>query len=219
MTLIVNRSDDAATYYLSMPADGLAPVLATDPDLLFSENGRVPINEFRLTGSFDLADVLFANITGSQGGASFAFEAMSMMVHPQATPLPFKAPWDAYTAISVCTVDYAPDQLMPEVLQMYYGGFTDQVSGDAPLELHFPQTGRGAREIVVHRYEDGRLMGTDVRTLEDGGTLVIQTSGTAMLPAWASSSAVWLGLAALLLGAGVVGWSYRVKGAGAKAQT
>ncbi|MEO0370876.1 MAG: hypothetical protein AAF231_05415 [Pseudomonadota bacterium] len=190
MTLIVNRDHDSASYYLSMPADLIEPVLASDPTLLFSDNGRVPIESFRQIGSFDLADDIFENITGSQGGSDFAFEAMSMMVHPTDTPLPFAAPWDAYTAIAVCTVQYDPDQLVPGLLQTYYGGFTDQISGDAPLALHFPQTGRDALEIVVHRYEDGRLLGTDVQVLDDGGSLVIETGDEG----WVQSVGQWLGL-------------------------
>ena len=198
LTLIVNRDDDSATYYLSMPADLIAPVLASDPTLLFSDDGRVPIEEFRRVGSFDLADDIFDNIQGSQGGDRFAFEAMSMMVHPTETPLPFAAPWDAYTAISVCSVDYGSDQLVPGALQMYYGGFTDQVAGDAPMKIHFPQTGRDARQIVIHSYENGRLVGTDVETLADGGTLVIETSGKVPLPAWLTSVGFWVGLIGIL---------------------
>ncbi|MEO0772637.1 MAG: hypothetical protein AAFZ04_05580 [Pseudomonadota bacterium] len=194
LTLIVNRDEDSATYYLSMPADLIAPVLASDPALLFSDNGRVPIEEFRRVGSFDLADDIFDNITGSQGGDAFAFEAMSMMVHPTDTPLPFEAPWDAYTAIAVCTVQYDPDKLVPGLLQTYYGGFTDQISGDAPLSLHFPETGRDALEIVVHRYESGRLMGTDVQVLDDGGSLMIETGKTVAGSGWMRSVGSWLGL-------------------------
>ncbi|MEM8537278.1 MAG: hypothetical protein AAGF56_05380 [Pseudomonadota bacterium] len=192
LTLIVNRDDDSATYYLSMPADLIEPVLASDPTLLFSDNGRVPIEEFRRVGSFDLADDMFDNIQGSQGGDLFAFEAMSMMVHPTNTPLPFAAPWDAYTAIAVCTVQYDSAQLVPGKLQTYYGGFTDQISGDAPLSLHFPQTGRDSLEIVVHRYQEGRLLGTDVQVLDDGGSLVIETGGTD--EGWVRSVGSWLGL-------------------------
>ena len=200
LTLIVSRGDDSATYYLSMPADEITPILATDPALLFSEDGRVPIDQFRLAGSFDLADDLFANITGSINETAFEFEAMSMMVHPTETPLPFAAPWDAYTAISVCSVDYGSDQLVPGALQIYYGGFTDQVAGDAPMKIHFPQTGRDARQIVIHSYENGRLVGTDVETIADGGTLVIETSGKILLPAWLTSVGFWVGLIGILLG-------------------
>ena len=213
LTLIVNRGEDSATYYLSMPADGIEPILATDPALLFSDDGRVPIDQFRLTGSFDLADDMFARITGSLEGQAFEFEAMSMMVHPIAEPLPFAAPWDAYTAISVCTVPYDMDDLVPGVLQMYYGGFTDQVSGDAPMKIHFPQTGRDAMNIVVHRYDNGRLMSTDVQTLADGGTLVIETGGRAPLPVWMSSFAVWMTLVAVTLGTIAI---FRVRRRGTK---
>ena len=199
LTLIVSRGDDSATYYLSMPADEITPILDTDPGLLFSDEGRVPIDQFRLAGSFDLADEIFANITGSIDETAFEFEAMSMMVHPTATPLPFAAPWDAYTAISVCSVDYGSDQLVPGALQMYYGGFTDQVAGDAPMKIHFPQTGRDARQIVIHSYENGRLVGTDVETLTDGGVLIIETNGKTPLPAWLTSFGFWAGLAGILL--------------------
>ncbi|MEL7280428.1 MAG: hypothetical protein AAGK79_08730 [Pseudomonadota bacterium] len=215
MTLIVNRSEDSATYYLSMPADGIEPVLAVDPALLFSDEGRVPIDQFRLTGSFDLADEMFTRITGSLEGQPFAFEAMSMMVHPISEPLPFAAPWDAYTAISVCTVPYTTDDLVPGVLQMYYGGFTDQVHGDAPLKIHFPQTGRDAMDIVVHRYDNGRLMSTEVQTLADGGALIIETGGRAPLPAWVRSFGVWLAFVGLTLGTIAI---FRARHRGARAR-
>jgi hypothetical protein len=197
LTLIVSRGDDSATYYISMPANGIEPILATDPDILFSEDGRVPIDNFRVAGSFDLADDIFANVTGSLEGKSFEFEAMSMMVHPKVTPLPFGAPWDAYTAISVCSVSYTPDQLVPGALQLYYGGFTDQVSGDAPLNIHFPATGRAAMDIVVHQYQNGRLVGTEVQTLSDGGTLVVEATSGSLTTAWIKKTGPWLALLGL----------------------
>ena len=201
LTLVVNHGKDTATYYLSMPSEGIKPILGSNPDLLFSDAGRVPIEAFRQTGSFDLADEMFANISGGVGGRRFAFESMSMMVHPKSQPLPFAAPWDAYTAISVCSVDNAKDQLVPGELQIYHGGFTDQVTGDAPLSLYFPKTGRAALDIVVHHYENGRLVGTYVETLADGGTLTIGVGQRLGLASLAKASMMWIVLIGVGLGA------------------
>ncbi|MEL6410821.1 MAG: hypothetical protein AAFS08_16145 [Pseudomonadota bacterium] len=202
LTLIVNRDHDSAVYYLAMPADDITGLLATDPHLVFSDNGAVPIDQFRQYGSFELADEVFAKVTGTAGEKQLSFEAMSMMVHPLDQPQPFATPWDGVTAISVCTVDYGRDSLFPSGLQLYYGAYTDGIKPDEPLKISFPATGREAFPIVVHRFHEGRHLGTDRAVLEDGGTLVLTTEASGI-------SKAWFGFAALLMICTIAGGKLR----------
>lgn len=193
LTLIVNRDDDSAVYYLAMPSEDIPELLATDLSLVFSDGGAVPIDEFREYGSFELADEVFANVKGKAGDRTLNFEAMSMMVHPLDSPQPFATPWDGVTAISVCTVDYEKDALLPAGLQLYYGAYTDGLTPEEPLSIAFPATGREAFPIVIHRYQDGVHQSTDRAVLEDGGTLVIPANEAKVKYRW-----LWLSVSAFL---------------------
>ncbi|MEM6483139.1 MAG: hypothetical protein AAF681_14945 [Pseudomonadota bacterium] len=193
LTVIMNVSDDGAAYYMSLPATEIESVLGTDPDLLFSNKGSVPIDDFRLNGSFELGDDVFGRIEGHVGGERASFETMSMMVHPTNDPAPFQTPWDAVTATAVCIVDYEEDQLTPEYLQLYYGSYAHRVDGTSGLELSFPQTGREAVDVTLHLYQEGTYIGREKTVLEDGGTLNIsfeQSTGLSML--WWAAIALWL---------------------------
>lgn len=183
LTLIVNRDDNNVSYFLSMPADEIAPLLGTDPTILFSNDGAVPIDEFRYSGSFEQGDELFARVSGKlmQTGEKLDIETMSMMVHPTNQPQPFQSPWDAITATSVCNVDYAPDELLPGVLQLYYGGFASDVPTDATISLSFPATGRDDFKVDLLYYYDGYYQGKHTAVLTDGGALELAVKSDPLL--------------------------------------
>lgn len=195
LTVIVDVSEDGAAYYMSLPATEIENVLGTDPDLLFSNEGSVPIDDFRLNGSFELGDDVFGRIEGRVDGEHAPFETMSMMVHPLADPAPFQTPWDAVTATAVCIVDYKEDQLTPGWLQLYYGSYAHRVDGTSGLQLTFPQTGRDAVDVTLHLYQDGTYVGREKAVLEDGGTLNVsfeQPAGLSML--WWAAITLWLSI-------------------------
>lgn len=207
LTVIVNVSDDGAAYYMSLPAADIQSVLGTDPDLLFSADGSVPIDDFRLNGSFELGDQVFERIEGRVEGEVAPFETMSMMVHPLNDPAPFQTPWDAVTATSVCIVDYVEDQLTPEWLRLYYGSYAHQVSGTSGLDLSFPETGRAPIEVTMHLYRDGDYLRREQAILPDGGTLSLSfDKATGFAALWWMAISLWL----LILGAAV--YAKRLRG-------
>lgn len=195
VTVIVNVSDNGAAYYVSLPATEIENILGTNPDLLFSDEGSVPIDEFRLNGSFELGDQVFERIEGRVEGEMAVFETMSMMVHPLDDPAPFQTPWDAVTATSVCIVDYAEDQLTPEWLQLYYGSYAHQVNGTSGLDLTFPQTGREPVDVTLHLYRDGDYLRREQAILADGGTLNVSFDKTTRFAAlWWAAITLWVGI-------------------------
>ena len=193
LTVIMNVSDNGAAYYMSLPATEISDLLGTEPDLLFSDAGSVPIDDFRLNGSFELGDQVFARVEGRVQGERAPFETMSMMVHPLEDPAPFQTPWDAVTATSVCIVDYDENQLTPEWLQLYYGSYAHNVEGASGVQLVFPQTGRKPVNVTMHLYRDGTYLRREQVVLVDGGTLNVsfaQPSSFSSL--WWAAIALWL---------------------------
>ncbi|MEM9280107.1 MAG: hypothetical protein AAGA76_16210 [Pseudomonadota bacterium] len=202
LTLVVNRDEDSVAYFISMPATAIEPILAADSASLFSDRGAVPIDDFRIKGSFELGDQLFSEVSGAVAatGQSVEFESMSMMVHPIDEPQPFFSPWDAITATSVCNVDYARSDLVPEALQLYYGAFATDVLADQEVSLNFPKTGRNALKIDVFHYFDGSYVGKDTALLTDGGTLLLTTRSDPLLSILTALSAVFAAICMAALG-------------------
>lgn len=200
VTLIVDMTEFYAAYYISLPAQQIKEILGTNPDLLFSDNGSVPIDDFRLNGSFELGDEVFERVQGSIAGQPIPLETMSMMVHPTDDPAPFQTPWDAVTATAVCIVDYAEDQLTPEYLQLYYGSYAHKVDATSGVDLTFPKTGREPVNVTMHLYWDGDYVARELVVLEDGGTVTAKVTGSSSFAVlWWAAAVLWV----LAIGAAV----------------
>ncbi|MEM6944526.1 MAG: hypothetical protein AAF565_12320 [Pseudomonadota bacterium] len=206
LTMIVDRSDGDMVYYLLMPAEQIVPLLNTDPELVFSANGAVPIDAFRREGSFDLADDVFRGVRSNRPDGALAFYSMSLMLHPKGEPMPFDTPFDGLTAISVCTVDYAFDAFVPGDLDLYYGAYAYEVADDETVTLTFPETGRAALDVVIRQYVDGRFVTEETAVLEDGGTLALAPAAQSAMP-MPPAALAFAGITVLLLGA----WRIRVQ--------
>ncbi|MEM9500077.1 MAG: hypothetical protein AAGA28_19330 [Pseudomonadota bacterium] len=192
MTVVVDAYDTGISYYLSMPAEKIAPVLGTDPALLFSDDGAVPIDRFREDGSFEMGDDVFRRLEGRVANAPALFETMSMMVHPLSDPAPFQTPWDAVMATAVCNVEYKADDLIPGALQLYYGSYAHDVDGKAGMDLTFPETGREEMQVTLYLYRDGEFIGQDKVTVADGGTIAVALDDRAGLSfLWWGTAVLW----------------------------
>ncbi|MEM8580468.1 MAG: hypothetical protein AAGF50_04645 [Pseudomonadota bacterium] len=173
VTFIINRDAHDTEVYVSLPALEIEALLGQTPGLIFSENGTVPIGEFQLAGSTDVADALVEQLQLSAGGSAAGFEAMSLMVHPAAQPQPFMTPWDAVVATAVCTVEDDAAALTIADTRLYFGLFGRGVGGDERLRIDFPDTDREARAYVLREYFEGRFVRETAGYLPDGGQLEV----------------------------------------------
>ncbi|MQY42121.1 hypothetical protein GG681_05675 [Epibacterium sp. SM1969] len=173
LRVIVERSDQELSFFLALPVDQMEPLLGTDLSIIFSDDGKLPLDDFQRDGSFELADDVFAAVSGAVGGTAAIFDPMSMMLHPNASALPFSDPFDGILSTSVCGVFIAPEDQVPERMTAYYGGIFLNVAPNAPVQLDFPKTGRSAITVKLRQYDDSGFVGETTVALPDGGALVL----------------------------------------------
>jgi hypothetical protein len=191
ITVIVSRGAESVEFYLSIsPAD--APGwLGGGLDAL-APDGVVPMDVVRRDGTAAAADAMIASTTLAVGGAPVELQAMSVMVHPEGTPLPFETPIDAQMAMSVCT---APDLVAGSMLgdlRAYAGYHAYPVDGTSTLEWR--PGGNEARAVSLHVWEAGKLILSEDRILGPGAPLSLAASAPAR--SW-----LWPVVAALVVGA------------------
>lgn len=173
LQVIVERTEGELSFFLALPVDQMEGLLGTDLDLIFSDNGKLPLEDFQRDGSFELADDVFAAVKGQVDGRAVIFDPMSMMLHPNTTQLPFQDPFDGIMSTSVCGVFIAPEDQVPERMTAYYGGIFLNVPPNAPVQLTFPTTGRAAITVNLRQYDDRGFVGETMLELKDGGVLVL----------------------------------------------
>ncbi|MEM9969379.1 MAG: hypothetical protein AAF755_15020 [Pseudomonadota bacterium] len=170
--IVVSREGSGYAIYVRMPYAEVAPLFGQAPEGFTDEQGRLAVEKLS-NGTFDAADDLIADVGFELGGAPVAFEAMSMMVHQAATPVPFDDPIAAQVAIAVCNVPLPEGPIDPTALTWIGGWFAYPVASDEALRIQFPQTGRDATEFSVVVFDDGEFeQQFDVR-LKDGGALAV----------------------------------------------
>ncbi|MEM9330746.1 MAG: hypothetical protein AAGA53_05440 [Pseudomonadota bacterium] len=168
MSIILHRQDTFAEIFFLLPGEMVNGILGQKTDLIFSNNGRFPIDQFRINGNSELGQQLLRNIRATGNGENLELEAMSFMAHPDNTEFPFENPIDAVMAISICTNDYKFAKMTNENSVLVYGGFIDQLKNDIDLALHFPKTGRGEIKFQVAKFSNHRPVGLWNETLADG---------------------------------------------------
>lgn len=201
ITLIVNQSgqDGSADIFFQMPDTSLQTVLGRDPAVVFSNEGQVPIDDYRDGGNSDVADQVFGGLSVRASQHEVALEGFSLMLHLRNSYLPFKTPNDGYIAVSACTVPYVGANLYLGALDIFYGGSLTDPSGQGLYHLQFPSTGRNQVEMTVRSYIDGTLQSVREVSLADGETLTLdpKIEGQPTKP-W-RLPAIALGFIALLL--------------------
>ncbi len=168
--IVVSQRRDSIELYVALPATDLVDVVGGAPGLLADRDERIDLPSFQ-TGTYDLADALFAGVAMRADGRPIRMEAMSMMLHPAATPLPLLSPLDGMIAMSVCGVPLP--EVPPSLAALTaYVGLIAQIDGPVRrLGITLPGTeaagrrvwivthgmGGGTRRSVARVSGDGRL--------------------------------------------------------------
>lgn len=170
LRLIVHQMDESVEIYASLKAEDLPWLLDAEPSGLAAPDGRVYYGELRQNGTFLFGDDMIADIDFAVDGKDALFEAMSVMVHPDDSTLPFETPVDGIMAMSVCLV---PDPAVPpqiDELRLYAGIVAYPVAGLSEVTMTLPHTETVSVDMVT--YVDGVKSGERTVELAPGQPLI-----------------------------------------------
>lgn len=184
LTIVVNRSDTAATLYIAVPASELGPVFGADAAALLSSTDLV-IDAALQDSLFDQAGMLLAATTIRTRPNGPRFQGMSMVLHPIDDAVAFGTPWDASLASSVCTVPPDSRPWRQEDLLVYAGFAAHGIDGTAGFTVEFPATGREPVDVVLRDFIGGRPHDVVALSLADGGALHVAPVAGSAFPWWA----------------------------------
>lgn len=171
--LIVSREPNGMAVFLRVGLTEVAPLFGHEPSVFFTATGAVDLDKISL-GTFEGADVLSQDVRFSVGPSAAAFEAMSMMVHPDTNTLPFSDPIEAQIAIAVCGVDWPDRVLLPHEFEWVGGWYAYPVDSGKDLSITFPHTGRAPMDLTVLVFDDGEVSDRFDVTVQDGGTVHVE---------------------------------------------
>jgi hypothetical protein len=176
ITVIVQRLPQSVELYLSIAPEDAPDWLGAGLDAL-APGGVVPMDTVRREGTAAAADAMIARTALTVGGAPAELQAMSVMVHPEATPLLFETPIDAQMAMSVCT---APDLVAGSTLsdlRAYAGYHAYPVDGLGALRI--APGGGTARDVTLIVYEGSRRTLSERRLVGPGAPIVLERTAPA----------------------------------------
>lgn len=167
--MIVMHTDEAVELYVSMPTDLAVAHFGIAADDLTDARGFADFKGF-YEGTFEQGDKLWSVVDTKINGTPIAFEAMSMMVHPTESALPFRTPIEAMISIQVCGVE-ATDVTLSDT-QTYLGliAFTEQ-AGDTMTFDTLPLPA-GTR-VNVQTFQDHQFVSRESVLTEPGTKLQI----------------------------------------------
>jgi len=191
-----DRNPDWVELYLALPAEDLERVLGAEPGLLGDAQGRVDLAEFQ-SGTFDLADRVFAGVTAGADTVPLDLEAMSLMLHPEETPLPLRTPLDGEIAMSVCGAPIP--EVPPSVGELTaYVGLIAHTDGPVKsLDLVFPGPDAAGRVAQVSVHGAPGAVTTTAPTLDGQGHLSVRLAPQPQLWPVAGALGALAGLAGL----------------------
>ena len=209
ISIIVEQRAGSTELYLGGNAQIVLEHLGTDPDLFLNDDGYVPFQQFQ-SGTWDLGDRLLSGVRVEDQGQPIAFEAMSLMLHPEEIVVPFQDAVAAVMSVSICAVLDPPNDLQLQDATLYAGyiAFHDTPIDD--LIASFANLGRSGPEpidVSVRTFRDGRLVSAFRQTWSEGQPLelVAAQAGQPSLSLSLSAFAVPNALMALLCVAGLIG--------------
>jgi hypothetical protein len=173
MTIIIDRTPRSIEVFMALPADAVEAVFGALPGGIVDAAGEVDVTQLRL-GSWEQAAALIDHVAVAVDGNDGEFEAMSLMLHPGASPLPFAAPWDGLVATSVCTATLPATPTSLADHRLYGGYIAHPIDGFAQVELRFPQTGRVDLDVQIREHVNGVPLRTRRASLPDGGVLSLR---------------------------------------------
>jgi hypothetical protein len=168
ISVIVHRQAHSVELYLSIAPEDAPGWLGGGLEGL-APGGEVPMDVVRREGTAAAADAMLARTRLTIDAAPAQLQAMSVMVHPEGTPLHFETPLDAQMAMSVCT---APDLVAGSTLAdltAYAGYHAWPVDGHAALTL--TPGGGTAREVELSVFIDGARVLSERRVIGPGAPL------------------------------------------------
>lgn len=149
--LMIDRSERGVEFFVKFETAETETLLAPFPAGFLDAEGKVDIGPFR-AGTADHGDALWEGVKTVVADTPALVEAMSMMVHPDSLPVPYRDPIDAFMATAICNVTDPDARFNLGVLSTYAGFIAWDVEGHGDLEIHFPQE----VELEVTEYLEGR---------------------------------------------------------------
>ncbi|MDX8350702.1 hypothetical protein SLH49_22155 [Cognatiyoonia sp. IB215446] len=202
-TMIINRSDVSIDVFVRIPGGIVVPLTGYLPDFPSDDGGMLDIRSFR-ADTASLGDQAFAPISFTIDATPAHAEAMGMMVHPITDAIPFTTPWDALTAVTLCSFDDVPQLFQISDLHMYAGHSIYPTNGYGDLRIKLPETGRDDIRFHVLTFSGGELVSQGVHVVADGGTLLNSGIAKRNEPVGRSFALLNMLLVAAVLGAVVL---------------
>jgi hypothetical protein len=171
MTLVIERGETTVEVFFGLPAEGLVEVFGLPPERLEDQSGQVAFEPLR-QGTWLIGDEVISTTDARIGGAEARYEAMSLMVHPEDQKLPLYDLYDGLLAIAVCSVE-PPENPTLANLHAYIGYIAYPEDPNAALSFTLPKTNRGAIEVEIRDFRQGKLLIEETVTLEDGGQIAL----------------------------------------------
>lgn len=171
--VILSREGRGIAIYFKMPFEDVEPLFGQPVEGLLEYDGAVSYADLT-QGTFEAADALARDVRFTIDGQDAPFAAMSMMIHPEDTVVPFGDPLDALTAISVCGVPLPDTPPAQEDLVWIAGWYAPGLTDLSELTVTFPRTGRAPMDISVASFLDRGGSERFEQTLADGGSLSVE---------------------------------------------
>lgn len=177
--IITSRSDTTFELYLALPTRLAIEAFGVTARDLSAPDGNADFDLFA-RGTFQLGQDFWDGTQTWVDGTPVAFEAMSLMIHPASSPLPFRTPLDAMTTIEVCGT-VAGDVPLEETW-LYVGmiAYPDDPSGD--LVIDFAKAFEAGTALHIRDFTNHELQ---VQSRVDAGPdtqLVISANGMVQKP-------------------------------------
>lgn len=169
--IIVNRQDQSIDIYWLIPGEQLHSLTGTYPAFLMTDQGLIDLDTFRVdTAAY--GDQLFELVQFTLNDQPVNAEAVSLTMHGDDDPLvPFDTPWDALTAVTLCTAPENSPLRRIETVRTYIGFSLYPVDELGDIAITPPVTQRGDLRFEVLEYANWQHIGERVVTLKDGEAL------------------------------------------------
>lgn len=152
--IITSRSDTTFELYLALPTRRAIETFGVTARDLSTPDGNADFDLFT-RGTFQLAEDFWNGTQTWVDGTAVAFEAMSLMIHPASSPLPFRTPLDAMTTIEVCGTVVGDVPLEETWLYVGMIAYPDDPSGD--LVIDFAKAFEAGTALHIRDFADHEL--------------------------------------------------------------
>ena len=169
--VIISRQHQSIDIYWQVPGEQLHPLTGADPAFLMTDAGLIDLDTFRVdTAAY--GDQLFELVQFTLNDQPVKAESISLTMHGDDDPLvPFDTPWDALTAVTLCTAPENSPHRRIEMVRTYVGFSLYPVDERGNIAIIPPVTQRGDLRFEVLEYANGQRIAERLVTLKDGDAL------------------------------------------------